>query len=43
MQPNSTDVLNKLVSLYEMTGRPSDAETARRALIALKTSAEANK
>jgi len=43
IQPNSTDVLNKLVSLYEMTGRVSDAETARRALIALKTSAEANK
>jgi len=43
MQPNSTDVLNKLVSLYEMTGRVSDAETTRRTLIALKTSAEANK
>ena len=43
MRPNSTDVLNKLVSLYEMTGRVSDAETARRTLIALKTSAEANK
>ena len=43
MQPNSTDVLNKLVSLYEMTGRISDAETARRSLIALKTSADANK
>ena len=43
IQPNSTDVLNKLVSLYEMTGRVSDAETARRTLIALKTSAEANK
>jgi len=43
MQPNSTEVLNKLVSLYEMTGRVSDAETARRTLIALKTSAEANK
>ena len=43
MRPNSTDVLNKLVSLYEMTGRLSDAETARRTLIALKTSAEANK
>ena len=43
MQPNSPDVLNKLVSLYEMTGRLSDAETARRTLIALKTSAEANK
>ena len=43
MKPNSTDVLNKLVSLYEMTGRVSDAETTRRTLIALKTSAEANK
>ncbi len=43
LKPNSTDVLNKLVSLYEMTGRLSDAETARRSLIALKTSAEANK
>jgi len=43
MQPNSTEVLNKLVSLYEMTGRVSDAETTRRTLIALKTSAEANK
>jgi len=43
MKPNSTDVLNKLVSLYEMTGRLSDAETARRTLIALKTSADANK
>src|ERR1043165_32113 len=43
MRPNSTDVLNKLVSLYEMTGRVTDAETARRTLIALKTSAEANK
>ena len=43
MQPNSTDVLNKLVSLYEMTGRHTDAETARRTIIALKTSAEANK
>jgi Tfp pilus assembly protein PilF len=43
MQPNSTDVLNKLVSLYEMTGRHSDAEMARRSLVALKTSAEANK
>ena len=43
IQPNSTDVLNKLVSLYEMTGRVSDAETARRTLIALKTSADANK
>lgn len=43
MKPNSTDVLNKLVGLYEMTGRQSDAETARRTIIALKTSAEANK
>ena len=43
MNPNSTDVLNKLVSLYEMTGRPTDAEAARRSLIALKTFADANK
>jgi type IV pilus assembly protein PilF len=43
LQPNSPDVLNKLVSLYEMTGRHSDAEMARRSLVALKTFAEANK
>jgi Flp pilus assembly protein TadD len=43
LQPNSPDVLNKLVSLYEMTGRHTDAETARRSLVALKTFADANK
>ena len=43
MNPNSADVLTKLVALYEMTGRPTDAETARRSLVALKTFADANK
>ena len=43
IQPNSTDVLNKLVSLYEMTGRHSDAEITRRSLVALKSFADANK
>jgi Flp pilus assembly protein TadD len=41
MRPNSSDVLAKLVSLYEMTGRPTDAENARRAIVALKTFADA--
>lgn len=43
MKPNSTDVLNRLVSLYVMTGRHTDAEAARRSLVALKTFADANK
>jgi len=43
MRPNSIDVLSKLVSLYEMTGRHTDAETARRSVVALKTFADANK
>jgi Flp pilus assembly protein TadD len=43
LRPNSIDVLSKLVSLYEMTGRISDAETARRSLVVLKTFADANK
>lgn len=43
MQPNSTDVLAKLVNVYEMTGRVSDAETARRSIIALQTSADVKK
>ena len=43
MRPNSADVLNRLVALYEMTGRHTDAETARRAIVALKTFADANK
>ena len=43
MKPNSSDVLSKLVILYETTGRHTDAETARRSLVALKTFADANK
>jgi Tfp pilus assembly protein PilF len=43
MQPNSTDVLAKLVQLYQTTGRVSDAETARRSIVALQTSADAKK
>ena len=43
MRPNSVDVLKQLVALYEMTGRHTDAETARRSLVALKTFADANK
>ena len=41
MQPNSTDVLARLVDLYESAGRPDDAETARRSLVGLKTFAGA--
>jgi len=43
MQPNSTEVLAKLVQLYQTTGRVSDAETARRSIIALQTSADVKK
>lgn len=43
LQPNSVDVLAKLANLYELTGRRGDAETARRSIVALRTSAEANK
>lgn len=43
LQPESLDVLAKLASLYEMTGRVSDAETARRSIVALRTFADANK
>ena len=43
LKPNSADVLTKLVSLYDMTGRTSDAEMARRSIVALKTFADANK
>jgi len=43
LKPNSADVLAKLVSLYDMTGRTSDAEMARRSIVALKTFADANK
>ena len=43
MRPNSADVLGKLVALYDMTGRTSDAEAARRSIVALRTFADANK
>jgi Flp pilus assembly protein TadD len=43
MRPNSVEVLTKLVALYDMTGRPTDAETLRHSLVALKTFADANK
>lgn len=43
LQPESVDVLAKLASLYEMTGRVSDAEATRRSIVALRTFADANK
>src|SRR5215813_9581792 len=43
LRPNSIDLLTKLVALYETTGRLTDAEAARRSLVALKTLADANK
>lgn len=43
LKPNSVDALTKLASLYEMTGRRTDAENARRTIVALKTFADANK
>jgi Flp pilus assembly protein TadD len=43
LRPNSVDVLTRLVSLYESTGKPTDAEAARRSLVALKTFADASK
>jgi Flp pilus assembly protein TadD len=43
LKPNSSEVLNKLVALYDMTGRQTDAENARRTIVALKTFADANK
>ncbi|HXQ69380.1 MAG TPA: tetratricopeptide repeat protein [Pyrinomonadaceae bacterium] len=43
LQPESVDVLAKLVSLYEMTGRVSDAEATRRSIVQLKTFADAKK
>lgn len=43
LQPESVDVLAKLLSLYEMTGRASDAEAARRSIVALRTLADAKK
>ena len=41
IKPTSSEVLTKLVTLYDMTGRPDDAETARRSLAGLKTFADA--
>ena len=43
LQPESVDVLARLVSLYDMTGRASDAEATRRSIVALKTFADAKK
>jgi Flp pilus assembly protein TadD len=43
LRQNSVEVLNKLVALYEVTGRSADAEMARRSIIALKTFADVNK
>jgi len=43
LRPNSPDVLAKLVFLYETTGRLTDAQNARRAIVALETSADAKK
>jgi Flp pilus assembly protein TadD len=43
LSPNSTDVIGQLISLYDMTGRVSDAQSARKSLLALRTFAEANK
>ena len=43
LQPNSVDVLWTLANLYQQTGRISDAETARRAVVTLRTSAAVNK
>ena len=40
MRPNSIEVLTRLAGLYRMTGRITDADTARRNLLALQTSAE---
>jgi Tfp pilus assembly protein PilF len=43
LQPESVDVLAKLASLYEMTGRLSEADATRRSIVALRTFAGANK
>jgi Flp pilus assembly protein TadD len=43
LKPNSTEVLTRLAGLYNMTGRISDAAVARKSLLALQTSAEAQK
>jgi hypothetical protein len=43
LRPESVEVLSRLAGLYRMTGRITDAETARRNLLALQTSAAAQK
>ena len=43
LRPESIEVLARLAGLYRMTGRVTDAETARRNLLALQTSAAAQK
>ena len=43
MRPNSIDVLTRLVALYQLTGRATDAENTRRMLLANKSFADANK
>ena len=43
LRPESVEVLTRLAGLYRMTGRITDAETARRSLLALQTSAAAQK
>jgi len=41
MNPQSIEALDKLASLYATTGRLTDAENARRSLVALRTFADA--
>ena len=43
LRPESIEVLARLAGLYRMTGRTTDAETARRNLLVLQTSAAARK
>lgn len=43
LRPDSTEVLSRLTGLYRMTGRITDAENTRRNLLALQTSAAAQK
>jgi Flp pilus assembly protein TadD len=43
LRPESVEVLARLAGLYRMTGRITDAENARRNLLALQTSAAAQK
>lgn len=43
LRPESIEVLARLAGLYRMTGRITDAENARRNLLALQTSAAAQK